>query len=369
MKTLDAKALLPPLAAFLFGRLVLFAAGRRAFGWGEELWSLNAWARWDSKHYLDIARDGYTLVSCAQVPGYNPNDWCGDTAWFPGYPLLLRPLLRLGLPELPAAVALSGLFALLALHALWTRLLEARLERGPLLALALAAVAPGVVYQHAVFPISLCVFLQIRALDALRDERWSSAGLWGAAASFSYPSGAFLALVFVAYGLRVRRAREALPASVLTAAGVLLVVILQRLAVGDWQAFWRVQGKYGYGNRWPQETFAERLAPLFRSDGTLFPALQTLLVATVMLAVIVTLLASWRRLEAADALVSLHALVYWVAPLVLGGGLSLHRADALLMPLALLGRRLPAPLQLALLGALAFAALRVGARFFRGVLI
>jgi hypothetical protein len=368
LKGLDAKGLLPPLAAFLLGRLVLLAAARRAAG-PSGLWSLDAWARWDSKHYLDIARDGYSLISCAQVPGYNPNDWCGNTAWFPGYPLLLRLLLRLGLPELPAAVALSGLFAFLALHAFWTRLLGQRFERGPLLALALAAVAPGVVYQHAVFPISLCLFLQLMALDAVLRERWRSAGLWGAAAAFSYPSGAFLGLVFVAYGLRTRRAREALVASALAAAGVALVFLLQRLAVGDWRAFWKVQGKYGYGNRWPHETLADRLAPLLQADAPLFPALQTLLVAVVMLAVLAALLVSWRELEAAEALVSLHALVYWLAPLVLGGGLSLHRADALLMPLALTSRRLPAPLQAGLLGACAFSALRVGARFFRGVLI
>jgi hypothetical protein len=373
---LDPRALLAPALAFLFGRLVLLAAAWRAFRGEAETWSLDAWARWDSRHYLDIARAGYELFSCARLPGYDPSDWCGNTAWFPGYPLLLRPLLRLGLPELPAAAALSGLFAFLAIHALWTRLLERRTERGPLLALALAAVAPGAVYQNAVFPISMCVFFQIRALDALLRERWTAAGLWAAAASFSYPSGAFLVFVFAAYGLLVRRAfdlprlaREALLPSALASAGVLLVFVLQWLAVGDFGAFWKVQGKYGYGSRWPHETLADRLAPLHGGDGTLFPALQTLLVAAIMLAVLVALLRSWRRIEPADALVSLHGLVYWLLPLALGGGLSLHRADALLLPLVLLARRLPLPLQLGLLGACSFTALRVGARFFRGVLV
>jgi hypothetical protein len=49
--------------------------------------------------------------------------------------------------------------------------------------------------------------------------------------------------------------------------------------------------------------------------------------------------------------------------------LSLHRADALLMPAALLSRRLPAPLQWLVLAASAFTAFRVAARFFRGVLV
>lgn len=363
-------SLLPPALAFGFGRLVLFAAALRAFRRdGEALVSLEPWARWDSLHYLDIARDGYRLLSCAEVPGYPPQDWCGNTGWFPGYPLLIRLLLRAGIPEVPAAVLISAVFAFLALHALWTRFLDCRLERGPLLALGVAAVAPGAVYQHAAFPIAMLLFFQIRALDALARERVFAAGSWGAAAAFTYPSGVLLAAVIVAHGLfRKRAVREILLPASLTALGFALVLLLHQLAVGDWQAFFKVQRKYGFGMGWPQDTLADRLARL-AADGTLFPTLQTLLVATLMLAMLVALALRWRRLGASDVLVSLHALIYWLAPLSLGGGLSLHRADALLMPAAFLTRRWPAPAQWGLLLALALTALRVGARFFRGVLV
>ena len=363
-------SLLPPALAFALGRLVLFAAALRAFRRdGEALVSLEAWARWDSLHYLDIAKDGYRLLSCADVPGYAPQDWCGNTGWFPGYPSLIRLLLLAGCPAVPAAVLLSGAFAFLTLHALWTRFLDCRLERGPLLALALAAVAPGAVYQHAAFPISMLLFFQIRALDAIARERFVAAGLWGAAAAFTYPSGVLVAAVIVAHGLfRKRAPREILLPASLTALGFALVLLLHQLAVSDWQAFFKVQRKYGFSLRWPQQTLADRLAPL-AADGTLFPTLQTLLVASLMLAMLVALALRWRRLGASDTLVSLHALVYWLSPLVLGGGLSLHRAEALLMPAAVLTRRLPAPAQWGLLLALALTALRVGARFFRGVLV
>jgi hypothetical protein len=374
---LDAKALVPPALAFLFGRLVLFAAGMRAFRGSEraERWSLDAWVRWDSQHYLDIARDGYQLFRCAGRPGYPAEAWCGNAGWFPAYPLLLRPLERIGCPLAPAAVVLSGLFAFLALHALWTRLLERRPGRGALLALAIAAVAPGVVYQHAAFPISMLLFLQIRALDALLRGRGTVAGLWGAAASFTYPSGLLLAVVIVGYGALVRRAftarrfvSETLVPAALTALGTGLVLVLHQLEVGDWQAFFKVQRKYGFGLHWPHETLLGRLAALWSSEA-LFPALQTLLVALLMLGVLLALVVRRSKQGPADVLVSLHALCYWLFPLVLGGGLSLHRADALLMPAALLTRHLPAPLQLGLLGASAFAAVRMGARFFRGVLV
>lgn len=369
-------SLLPPALAFALGRLALFAAALRAFRRdGDALVSLEPWARWDSLHYLDIARDGYRLLSCADVPGYAPQDWCGNTGWFPGYPSLIRLLLLAGCPAVPAAVLLSGVFAFLALHALWTRFLDCRLERGPLLALAIAAVAPGAVYQHAAFPISMLLFFQIRTLDALARERFAAAGLWGALAALTYPSGVLLAGVIATYGVFVRRAlaprrlgREVLLPGALTAAGFALVLMLHQFAVGDWQAFFKVQRKYGFSLRWPQDTFADRLAPLLEG-GSLFPALQTLLVAALMLGLLLALALCWRRLAAAEALITLHALVYWLSPLVLGGGLSLHRADALLMPAAVLTRRLPAPVQWGLLLALALTALRVGARYFRGVLV
>ena len=360
--------LLPPALAFLFARGVMFLAALRAFRGGpESALAWGGWLRWDSRHYVDIASDGYRLLSCADVAGYAPQDACGNTGWFPGYPALLRALLLLRVPATPAAVLISAVFAFLALHALWTRLLEARMTRANLLALAVASVAPGAVYQHAAFPISMLLFFQIRAMDALARERFLAAGLWGAAAAFTYPSGALLIVAMLGCALARRRA-GALGSAGATAAGFALVLALLQVAVGDWRAFFAVQRKYGFGLAWPQATLAERLAPLF-GDGTLFPALQTLLVALLMLGLLVALAVRRRRVTRADAIVALQSLVYWLAPLTIGGGLSLHRADALLMPAAILTRHLPAPLQWGVLGAVTFTAFRVAARFFRGVLV
>lgn len=366
----------PPAIAFALGRAVLFLAALRAFRFEPTgVWLAASWVRWDALHYLEIAGGGYRLMSCAEVSGYAPADWCGNAAWFPGYPALIRLLMLAGVPAVPAAVLLSASFAFLALHALWTRLLGGRVSRGTLLALAIAAVAPGVVYQHAAFPIAMLLFFQIRALDALARERFFAAGAWGAAAAITYSSGWLLGLGMVAYALLGRRAltparlaREALLPAGLTAAGTALVFLLHQLLLGDWQAFFKIQRKYGVGLHWPHQALVDRLAPLF-GDGTLFPALQTLLVVVSMLGLLLALVLQWRRLAPIEALVSLHALVYWLVPLALGGGLSLHRADAVLMPAAILTRRLPAPVQLLLLAAAAVTALRVGARYFSGVLV
>src|SRR5947209_12617698 len=52
---------LVPLGAFVAARLLLVAAGRKA---GFDPFDPVLWAKWDSGHYLSIARDGYQLVEC-----------------------------------------------------------------------------------------------------------------------------------------------------------------------------------------------------------------------------------------------------------------------------------------------------------------
>jgi hypothetical protein len=50
------------------------------------------WLRWDSAHYLAIAKDGYELFPCAGKFGYpiNATEMCGNAGWFPGYPFLIK---------------------------------------------------------------------------------------------------------------------------------------------------------------------------------------------------------------------------------------------------------------------------------------
>ena len=50
------------------------------------------WLRWDSGHYLQIAKNGYEFFPCAGKFGFplDSKDMCGNTGWFPGYPLLIK---------------------------------------------------------------------------------------------------------------------------------------------------------------------------------------------------------------------------------------------------------------------------------------
>ena len=50
---------------------------------GNVEFSAAPWLRWDSFHYLSIAKDGYTAQTCGEFI-------CGNTGWFPLYPALIR---------------------------------------------------------------------------------------------------------------------------------------------------------------------------------------------------------------------------------------------------------------------------------------
>ncbi len=62
------------------------------------------------------------------------------------------------------------------LVALWNGFLRPRGVRGWLL-LGMAAVFPGAVYQHAIFPTSLALLCMVLAGVFIARERWALAGV------------------------------------------------------------------------------------------------------------------------------------------------------------------------------------------------
>jgi len=81
---------------------------------------------------------------------------------------------------------------------------------------------------------------------------------------------------------------------------------------------------------------------------------------------------AWRqraRLVPAERVVLLYLAVFWLAPLALGSGIALHRAESLLFPSVVLWRRVPRPalLAFAVAGVAIFWAM--GSLFFRSALL
>ncbi|MGE5133310.1 MAG: hypothetical protein ACM32E_10425 [Gemmatimonadota bacterium] len=367
----------PPAAALLAANLLWLTAAQAS---RHNYLRSRLWVRYDSLHYLQIAGHGYTFMSCAgHSLHYGKGYWCGDAGWFPGYPALIWVLGRLGLPGPDAGVVISSAAGLAMLALLWNGFLVQRRDASSLLALGMAAFFFGQVYQRAVFPISLELFLLLAVIWLAARRRWVAAGLAGAAAAFTYSTGFLVALAVATWVLADRQAgpvRSRAAAAALTgglsALGVAAVLVVQFLDTGVWGAFFRVQAKYHYhGLHPPYQKFLVTVRPLLHHHAGLgaAPAAQTLLAAVFCLSLVAV--AAWHRgrLTAAERLVLSATLWFWLFPLCLGAGLDLYRSEALLVPAVVLARRLPAAVQVLFLLAMVPLAYAMSVLFFKRVLI
>ena len=345
----------PPALAFLLQRSLLALV---AIASGFNPWAASTWVRWDSAHYLEIAARGYTpLYHCPPGSGYPAVAWCGTAGWFPGYPLLVRLLGG----SAGAAVLLSAACQLACLVVIWHLL-----ERHQWPALLLAAFFPGNVYLAAVFPVALVSLAILACLALCLSGRFGGAALAAFVAAVCYPTGVLLLPVVLAWALLQRCSRALLvPLGSLLGYGAVLL-LLQRQA-GRTDAYFLVQAKYGYHLSLPFDALFARLKPIvnarYRTSLTLTTALQTLLsTAMVWIALV-------RRTSGRETLVLLCVAAFWLAPLVLGGNLSLYRAEALLLPVVLLVPAFPRPLQLLLAGWAVALSAPMASFFLRGALV
>jgi len=357
---------LPRFAAPLFAVLLqraLLCVVALACGYNPLLPS--TWARWDSAYYLDIAVAGYQPVRhCWPETHYPATAWCGNAGWFPGFPWALAALQHAGIP-LPLAGFLVPLAAQVAcIWLLWGWL------GGSLAALLFAAFFPGNVYLAAAFPVSLFLFGALLLLRGCASDRPAIAALGGAVAAVSHPTGVLLAGVALVFGLWQRR-RVALWGAAGAAAGFLCVLAVLQVQAGGWDAYFRVQAHYGYKAGFFADALLARLKPLvnprYRDLKRLVTALQTLLCALVV--VVVAALRLRRRAAVHEASLFLYVGLFWIAPLALGGALSLYRAEALLLPSAALVADAPRPVQAALAAAAVALSVPMGVLFFRGILV
>jgi hypothetical protein len=344
-------------------------------------------ARWDSGNYAAIAREGYTLFRC--VPGpkspFSAADWCGTVAWFPLYPYAMRGLGGLGLTLGQAGLLLTELCTVGLFVLLWW-LLGARLSVRNLGCLALAAVFPGSIYYHAVFPISLTLLAAFACLVLVVRHRWVLAGIAGAVSAAAYQSGVLLALVVLAWmavtqrqlGWRAWIGRAALTTG-LICSGLVLVMAMQQVHVGRWDAFVLAERKYGTGLNNPIDTIKRNTFrqidrprpgydPAKHLPSQRAPRTQFLLVSLmVALAAGATLLRG--QVSSLDWAILLYTVATWGTPLITGGHIALYRTHALLLPCVVLLRHLPRWVVLLLVVPAGAVAWQIATLFFRYILI
>jgi hypothetical protein len=329
-----------PLSALLIARAVSAAVGIRN---GASPFAVSSWARWDSGHYAWISRAGYVLEHCQPGSPYPPTAWCGNTGWFPLYPWMMR---------IANGALISLVFEALVVFVLWRWFLG---ERG-IPALLLAAFFPGSIYQQAVFPVSLTIFCALAFIACCERERWIPAAVAGCGAAMAYSTGALLAPIALVW-MFLRKRWNAWPMAGVTV-GYLAVLAVFQLQTGAWNAQFLAHAHYDLGFA-PVQMLVSRLAPLvgIPGIGTRATAAQMALVVVMLC---LALPAAWRTLS------GIYCAAYWALPVVVGGQISMYRAEALLVPLAVL---VPARARLPLLVAAIPISAAVSAEFFRSILI
>ena len=359
--------LLPPLLAFVVARAVLWwASASVGLGWPNA----SDLARRDSLLYLSIADHGYTLFPCDRVGG-----WCGNAGWLPAYPSLISVPLHLGISGAAAGAVLSGGLQLAALMLLWSRLIaRATNTLASILALLATAVFPGVVYDAAVFPMSLLAALVLAAF-AVERTRPRLAAVSGVVAAATHPLGIALSIGLAVSAVALRASRNLRRASLHLAAGVaglVAVAITQWIWVGHPDAYILVQRHYGHGGASPLTTFqsAKESTLSFLHDPhrlDLVPQVQLVVVALFVLSVLTATIVGWRSVTHGELGLAVFTACAWATPLLLGG-VSLYRSDVALLPALALAPRLPRTLVAAFIVVAALLAFEMSRLFFTGAL-
>ncbi|MFF4368663.1 hypothetical protein [Streptomyces sp. NPDC001594] len=390
------RAALPPVVAWLVSQLVTWAVARASVaGDGSPVayWSTAARRRWDSEHYLSIARGGYEMFRCRDRYANFPDVVCGNVAWFPGYPMAVRAVSATGLSyELSAVVVTEA--ALLGMFAVLWWLLGAVLTRATALTLAVAAVFPGGVYFHAVFPIALATLALLVCVAGVGRGSWWAAAAGGFVAVACHPVGAVAVVLLLSSALFAwrgdpwpRRWAKAGLSAAAAGCGVLWAKWLMWQATGRWDAYETIQrSSYGQGDL--HEPFAE-MARAYRvpfrdwytPEGDLPWLVGHALAAhrpqlwvntafvLLVLATAVVLLVRERRLSVAEWAALVLTVAVFLVPFVAGAQMSWYRNHAQMFVGLVLVRRMSPWVQVPLLAACAVQYALLGAMFFAGVLV
>jgi hypothetical protein len=334
-------------APFVVTRIVLVLAAALAVGslpmspWIPIYWirdaitpTVDAFARWDGWHYINIAHTGY-------LPG-----GADEAAFFPLYPMLMRTF---GLATGNLSIANLEIWGLLISNAcllIAAGLLYAlvRLDAGRELAsrsVWYMLIFPTSFFLSAVYAESLFLVMALGAIYAARREHWLFAGLLGAGAALTRPFGVVVAVPLAVELLMQWRAQGrprwlSFPAiAVIPAALGVYMVFLQRM-YGDPLKFLHVQGGWNRHLMLPWDTFFQ----FFRYPMTLNSGQHAMVDLAFAVLAIVSVILAWKLLRPSYA-AFLSVLV--LIPLSSGSLTSLGRFDLVFFPIVLvlakLGRR------------------------------
>lgn len=326
--TIRWKRILEVLVISALGWLLMFYAAASALGRRP---AVIDFAHWDSFQYMSIASDGYQIFPCT----HNPVLTCGNAAWQPLYPMLMRFVSFFGIP-----LELSGLLitALAGIALLWV--ISASLPEMSTglrqVVLFSAVVFPGATWTHAVFPMSLVLlfgFLAVRG--AYQQKSAWLIGTFVALAILSHSSG-FVIMVAVAAIIILSGKTFSFLRPLQFAVPIVIAVLAWLgtlwISTGTWQAWWLVQQWYyaeGQGIVDKVLGLVKHLASVrhFGNDPAFWPAFQTWIVIAMIVVISVSI---WRHRTTWLATARDYFVLFMLGmfPFVLGGQLSISRNES-----------------------------------------
>ncbi len=377
-----------PIAAWLLSTAVIWTTAQWA---GVDFWNPASRQRWDSQWYLSIAQGPYESFRCIDRYPTFPDVWCGNTAWFPGYPVAIRLVAAFGIPLNTAAIVVTSACLLGSFALLW-RLLDARLTWASALAMALASVFSGVIYFHVDFPTSMCLLGLLILTWGVRNESWVVAGVGAFVALSTHLVGA-IGLAALALSVTFGWRRYAWPgrlwrvgsAVTLGALAYPWTMLLIHAGTGSWTIYWEHQ-REAYGNAELHNPIEEIQRFWDTPFGALYPpdpnstwlvthslaAHQSQLLINLALAALIATTFIWRLthhdLSAWEVLAALVALGAVAVPLLSGAWSAWYRHNAMML-VALPVLRLPRYAWLAAVAIFAAQAVLLGGMWFGGALV
>lgn len=178
----------------------------RAVGWLALTWSpardgrplIQVLGIWDGGWYVRIAEDGYADRLDLSAP--MTDQLTGSLAFFPGYPMLIRMVSELtGLDSQGAGVAISLVAGAVAAAGIAVLASDWAGQRVGVLTALLWAAAPMAVVGSMVYTEALFTALAVWTFVALRRHLWLLAGVLGAAAGLTRPTGIAVGIAVAAY--------------------------------------------------------------------------------------------------------------------------------------------------------------------------
>ncbi|MFE5542078.1 hypothetical protein ACFQ78_41105 [Streptomyces sp. NPDC056519] len=354
-------------------------------------WSTAGRRRWDSEHYLSIAKTGYEMFWCRERHANFPDVMCGNVAWFPGYSMLVRAFSSTGLSYEMSAVVVTEVTLLGMFAVLWW-LLGGKLSWATGLTLAIGVVFPGGIYFHAIFPIATGTLALLVCVVGVKRGSWSIAAAGGFVATACHLVGAvsvgmLLASVLFAWPKDpwLVRCAKGVGAAVIAGSGVLWAKWLMWQATGKWDAYEIIQ-KSSYKQGGLHEPFSEMAKAYAFSFGNrpkgplpwlvehAQAAHQTqfwlnVLFVLLVAATAVVQLVRHRRLEVEHWAALVLTVGVFLTPFLAGAQMSWYRNHAQMFVGLILVPRMPRWVQAVLLALCAVQYALLGAMFFSGVLV